>query len=307
MNWKDALADRSSIPIIAGPTASGKTELGIKLAERLDGEIISADSRQIYRGMTIGTSTPVNPPVPYHMTGFLDPRKRFSAMKFARIARNLIEDILARGKLPIIVGGTGLYIKALTEGFFEGPAEFPQIREELEKRRNKGEKLYKLLEKLDPETAERVHPNDLIRIQRALEVSIATGKPISAWQKEGNYQKLEYPTKLFGMSIPRKKLYERINSRVITMINSGWIEETRRLLNNGYSRDDPGICSLGYPQIIDYIEGKEELDSIISAIQKKTRNYAKRQITWFRKASRIIWVEPADAIENIIRECRLAV
>ncbi len=267
--------------IVAGPTAVGKTAMGIALAERLGGEIVSADARQIYRGMVVGTCAPVDPPVLHHLVGYLDPRERSSAFHWAKMAAAKLEDIRSRGLVPIVVGGTGLYIRALVEGVFEGPAEDEKLRKSLFERAARGENLHSELESVDPEAAKRIHPNNTVRIIRALEVYRASGKPISE-----NFRETESPAKGWTfvkifLDRKREELYRRIDERTRALLSGGWIDETRALLDSGLDERAPGMNAIGYIEIARYLRGEIDRDRLIDEVSRKTRNYAKRQITWF--------------------------
>ncbi len=279
------------ILFIVGPTASGKTELGIKICRRIKGEIISADSRQIYKYMDIGTAKPLNPEVPHHLIDIKDPKERYSAYEFYLDAKRCIEDILKRGKRPVVVGGTGLYIRALTEGLFPQPRISPEVKERLlEELKEKGiEALYHELEKVDPEAASKIHPRDRQRIVRALEVYRGTGIPISQFWKKKIDTGIE-PVYI-GIGWERKELYRRIEERVKRMVESGWVDEVRNLLSMGYSPSDPGFSSVGYREVVGFIEGRYSEEIMIKLIVKKTKEYARRQIMWFRRLP-VHWLSP---------------
>ncbi len=293
--------------VITGPTATGKSEVGIIIARKFAGELISADSRQIYKGFIIGTSAPVDSPVPYHLVNFLEAEEQFDAMSFVRLARRLITEIQAREHLPIVVGGTGLYIRALCEGLFEVPSlmhkgKDEELRARLRKRFNDGEDLWAELKEVDPESAERISPRDFPRIERALEVWYNTGKPITYWHKEGASSPLR--CQKFLLRIGRDELYRRINERVERMFSAGWVEEVERLLSSGVSTASPAFQSVGYREICDYLQGKLSLDEAKERIKRRTRHYARRQMIWFRKEPGVIPVDitglSADEIAGLI-------
>lgn len=291
--------NRPKVVIITGPTASGKTELTIELASYFDGEIINADSMQVYRGMDIGTAKPTleqRRKIPHHLIDVVDPDEEFNAAIYKEMALSLVYDISARGRSCFVVGGTGLYIKALVGGLFQVPPKDPEFRMSLKKEaEEKGAKvLYERLMKYDPEYALMIHPNDTIRIIRALEIyHLANKKPSRLIREHGFRQHSVNPLKIF-LTLDRKQLYSRINRRCIRMVESGLIEETRRLLLRGYAPDLKPMQSIGYRHVVRYIEGRWSLKKALSAMQRDTRRYAKRQITWFKKEPDVIWISPTD-------------
>jgi tRNA dimethylallyltransferase len=283
--------------IICGPTCSGKTSLGINLARKYDGEIIGADSRQIYKHIDIGTAKPrpeEYPGLKYHLIDFLELNEDFSAFKYAELAQKLIIDALNRGKVAIVVGGTGLYLKALTEGLFHSPEPDYEYRKELENfiKANGVACLHAQLELVDPEAAARIKTGDRQRIIRALEAYKLTGKPISELQKTGEYNKMGQPLWI-GLDIPRDILYHNINRRVDTMITDGWERELLSL--------DKQIEHLRRKKVVGYedmiacvYDNKLTLDEAIEKIKQHHRNYAKRQMTWFRGVKEINWFNPLE-------------
>ncbi len=288
-----------------GPTAVGKTAVGIAVCEELKGEIISADSRQIYRGMTIGTakSSPGELAlVRHHLLDILNPDQVFSAGEFVRCAAQAAQDIKSRGKLPIVVGGAGLYIKALTDGIFEGESRDPALREKLEREYDSGaaEAMFKRLRSLDPQYADIVHLNDRKKLVRALEIIQTAGMPISELgrvQRPGPFEGL-----FCGLNMPRQRLYDRIEDRAERMIEAGLVEEVKALRNQSYQRDLNSLNSPGYSEIYDYLEGKLSLEEAAALIKRNTRRYAKRQMTWFRRDSRIKWFEAAEDLQRTAEE-----
>ncbi|MGB9562048.1 MAG: tRNA (adenosine(37)-N6)-dimethylallyltransferase MiaA, partial [bacterium] len=252
-------------------------------ALEIDGEIISADSRQIYKGFVIGTSTPLDSPVPYHLVNFLEPERRFSAMEFKRCAEMLINDIGSRGKNVIVSGGTGLYIRALEGKLFSGELRDEKIREKILARFKAGENLWEELNRVDPELSSRIHRNDFVRIARALEVYYITGKPMSFFHKQGKYEKQSFEIRKFILTMDRNELYKRIDERVDEMIRMGWIDEVKSLLERGINEDAPAFESVGYKEIIAYLKGEISLENAVRRIKKRTRQYARRQIIWFKK------------------------
>jgi len=289
----------NKVIVIAGPTASGKTDLAIKLAHEINGEIISADSMQIYRGMDIGTAKPTmeeRQGIPHYLIDIVDPDEEYSVAHFQRDAKNCIKEILNRGKVPIVAGGTGLYINSLVYNinFSETTADW-EYRKQLEEiARDKGpEELHRFLQKVDPVSAEKIHPNNIKRVIRALEVFKTTGKPISQHQLESRTEKPEYEFKIFGLEMDRKILYERINKRVDKMMEMGLYEEVESLLEK-YSPDLVSLQGIGYKEIISAIKGEYSLEEAVEKIKLNTRHLAKRQITWFKKTENLRWIDTGN-------------
>ena len=281
------------VVVIAGPTASGKSELGIILARKLNGEIISADSRQIFKGMNIGTATPSEEElkeIPHHFINDFYPDEEFNASKFEISALKLIEKIFQGEKIPVVVGGSGLYVRALVDGIMDIVDADKEYREYLHSIRNEkgNEELYKLLEKTDPEAAEKMLPQNWKRVMRALEVFHLSGKSILQLQKEYK-REAKFDFILIGIDWERSVLYERIEKRVDEMINAGLVDEVKSLLNAGYSKDLNALNTVGYKEIIAYLEGEYDLNRAVELIKRNTRRFAKRQLTWFRKDERIHW------------------
>ena len=277
------------IVAVVGPTASGKSMLAMELTARFNGEIVSADSMQVYRFMDIGTAKPTQEQrqrVPHHLIDIADPDEEFNAARYSEEASRAIHDIHERGKNVFVVGGTGLYIRALTKGLFKGPGSDMRLRNEfaiLGSRSEGARYLYEKLKEIDPEAASRIHPNNMARIVRALEVYYLTNKPISVFQKEHGFSEEPYDVLKVGLSIDKRFLYKRIEDRVDSMIEAGLVAEVRRLLAMGYSPDLKAMRGLGYKEIAGYIQNKYSLEDAIMEIKKNTRRYAKRQMTWFRK------------------------
>jgi tRNA dimethylallyltransferase len=289
--------------LILGPTATGKSELAVAIAEHLDGEIISADARAIYRELNIGTAKP--PPhlrarVPHHLIDLLDPTEHYDVMRFRQDVLKALEEIRARGRLPIVVGGSTLYISALTGTFFAGPKADPQIRQRLKAQPQ--EHLRKRLEEIDPEAAQRIHPNDKVRTVRALEVYELTGLPISRWHKES---KVPFPYKFtkIGLTLNRKILYERINARVEQMLAAGLLEEAKALKAK-LTPEMPAYRTIGYEELFQYLDGKISYDEAVRLIKKHTREYAKRQIIYFKREPDVHWIDvtgkPLEEILNAV-------
>jgi tRNA dimethylallyltransferase len=304
--------DKKILVAIVGPTAVGKTEVSIEVALKLDGEIISADSMQIYKYMDIGTAKPTleeRKGVPHHMVDIIYPDEEFSVAEFKALAEKFIADIHSRGKIPILTGGTGLYVNAVCYGYtFSSFDKDESLRRQLKVEAEKygNEYLYSKLKQIDPKAAEKIHPNNLRRVIRALEVYIKTGVPFSHFEELTKKRGSPYELLIFGLTRPREELYERINKRVQKMIENGWVDEVKKLLEMGYTKELNSMQALGYRQIIDYLEGRITLQEAIHLISRDTRRYAKRQYTWFRKDKNIIWFDISKEgkekiIENIIK------
>lgn len=294
----EAQAERRPLVVISGPTASGKTGLGIALAQRFGGEIVSADSRQIYRRMDIGTAKPApadRAAVPHHLLDVVDPDQPFTLAEYQRAAYAAIDDIHARGGLPLLVGGTGQYLSAVIEGWGipEVPPN-PALRAELEAyaRERGAAALHARLQQHDPEAAARIDFRNVRRVVRALEVCLETGTPISALQR-----KAPPPYRLcqIGLTLPRPALHERINRRVTAMIDAGLADEVRALLETGYTWDLPSMSGLGYAQWQPYFAGEQSLAATIDGIRQATRAFARRQMTWFKgHDTGILWLDVAQ-------------
>ncbi|NLN14512.1 MAG: tRNA (adenosine(37)-N6)-dimethylallyltransferase MiaA [Tissierellia bacterium] len=286
--------------VLIGPTAVGKTELSIDLAKRLNAEIISADSMQIYKYMDIGTAKITEEEmegVPHHLIDFLYPDEEYTVSDYQRDASRLITEINARGRLPMVVGGTGLYINSLVYelNFAKAPPD-EEYRVELEElAANHGiEYIHDLLSKVDPESAKTISKKDKKRIIRALEVYKTTGKTMSEYNKNFRKETDKYDLCMVCLNMDRQKLYDRINMRVDIMIENGLIDEVKGILHKGYHKDLVSLKGIGYKEIIEYLDGNLTLDEAIEKIKKGSRNYAKRQLTWFRRDKRIKWVNKDD-------------
>ena len=284
------------IVVITGPTAVGKTGAAIELALRFNGEIISADSMQIYRHMDIGTAKPdavQRSRVVHHMIDLADPDEMFDARRFSSQARELIAAISERRKLPFVVGGTGLYIKALLRGLFESLPRDSNIRSRLKADAMQigTSGLHERLKTVDAEAAEKIHPNDAFRIIRALEVFELTGKPISYHHQEHGFRNPFYPALKIGLLMDRDLLYRRIDERVDAMVAEGLLEEVQGLLEKGYSADLNSMQSIGYRHMADFIQGKMDWEQTLVLLKRDTRRYAKRQMTWFGADREIRWLE----------------
>lgn len=288
--------DKAKVIVICGPTASGKTSLGIKLAKKINGEIISCDSMQIYKDMDIGTAKPTleeRKEAKHYLIDFVRPDERYSVANFKKDAEEKIETILKDGKMPIIVGGTGLYLNSLIYGI-----EYPNIdtdlkyREELEKRvLNEGlEKLYKEAKKIDEKAIEKISINDKKRILRILEIYHLTGKTKTDLEIESRKKGIKYNYKIFVLNMEREKLYDRINKRVDLMIKNGLINEVKTLLEK-YKDFPTAMQGLGYKEVIEYFKGNLTKEEMIEKIKMESRRYAKRQITWFKSYKDAIWLD----------------
>ncbi len=280
---------------IVGPTSVGKTALSLELAKRFDGEIISGDSMQFYRGMDIGTAKATEAEreaIPHYLIDICDPDEEFTVADFQRACVALIKDINARRKLPMLVGGTGLYVQSVIYDYkFSAAGEDEAYREEMKEFVAKygKEALHAKLAAVDQETANRSHPNDVKRVIRALEVHHVTGMPMSEYQTRS--EESPYNLLLIGLTMDRTQLYERINRRVDAMVAEGLVEEVEGLLAKGYNASLRSMQALGYKEIIAYLEGQMAREEAIELIKKRTRNFAKRQLTWFRAMKDIIWFD----------------
>jgi tRNA dimethylallyltransferase len=291
------------VVVICGPTALGKTSAAVQLAEIFDGEIVGADSMQIYKHMDIGTAKPTareQARVKHHMIDIIDPDERFDARLYAVMARETIEKLYYRNKVPFVVGGTGFYIKALLHGLFNVEATGGNFRNGLKKEAEiHGDAfLYSRLCRQDPEAAKKIHPNDTYRIIRALEVHKMTGKTLSGFHKAHGFNDHPFVVLKIGLHIRREILYDRINKRVDIMIDSGLVDEVKRLLAMGCSPELKSMQSIGYRHIVDFIKGNRSWEETVSTLKRDTRRYAKRQLTWFRADPEVIWKAP-DALEDI--------
>lgn len=300
------------VVVIAGPTASGKTDIGIELAHKINGEIISADSMQIYRGMNIGTAKPnidERRGITHYMIDVVNPDDAYSVAQFKDDAMECINTILSKNKMPIVVGGTGLYINSLVYNitFSETITDW-DYREKLNKiSLNKGtHALHNYLKKIDPKSAATIHPNNVKRVIRALEVYKITGKPISEQKEESRKIPPPYDYRVFGLEIPREELYKKIDKRADKMIQEGLYEEVEELLDLGYSHNLVSMQGIGYKEIAMAIKGACSLFEATESIKRGTRNLAKRQMTWFRKTEGVNWIKIKDyntwAILKIIED-----
>jgi len=285
---------KRKILVIVGPTASGKTLLSECIAELLPIEIISADSRQIYKYLNIGTAKPPKEflkKIKHHFVDDLEPNEDFSAGEFSKQGKAIIEEIFSRNKIPLVLCGTGLYLRALIDGIFDGPSANNEIRERLWKRyyEDGGEKLLEELRAIDCEAAKKMLPTNKLRIVRALEVFELTGKPISKIQKEET-QAGNFLTIMFGLEWERKILYEKINQRVEEMLANGFLEEVKEILAMGFSSKLNALQTVGYKEAFSFLQGEISFEKMKELFKQNSRRYAKRQLTWFRGDSRIHWL-----------------
>ncbi len=295
--------------IVCGPTGIGKTTLAIELAAAFQGEILGADSMQIYRQMDIGTAKPSpdeRAEIVHHMVDIVDPDEHFDADTYAGIAFKIIMAMQERQVLPFVVGGTGLYIKSLVYGLFDVPPVDETIRARLNHEVKKGnaETLFQRLQQVDPLTADKLHPNDVYRIVRALEVFEITSLSISEMQRQHQFQEKRLSTLKLGLKMERQKLYDRIDRRVDMMISDGLLDEVKDLLATGYQSELKSMQSIGYRHMLDYLEGRLNWSQAIETLKRDTRRYAKRQFTWFRADKEIIWIDPdfTPEVREMVRE-----
>lgn len=290
------------ILVIVGATAVGKSALAIEVAERAGAEIVSGDALQVYRGLDIGTAKPSTAErarVPHHLIDTLDPTERFSAGRFATLARSALGEIAARGRPAVVAGGSGLYLRALIAGIAPLPPADAAVRDLLE-RRVVEEGLGVLrgeLERIDPATAARLGAGDRQRILRALEVALTTGRPLSSWLAETPFGREPLPARRIGLTLPRAVLYDRIEARVRRMVEAGWLDEVRRLLSSGVGPEAPAFQAIGYAQWVRHLAGELGFEDAFRRIVVATRRYAKRQETWFRHEADVEWHDARDAAE----------
>ncbi|MGA9884422.1 MAG: tRNA (adenosine(37)-N6)-dimethylallyltransferase MiaA [Candidatus Acidiferrales bacterium] len=302
--------------VILGPTASGKSQLAIRLAQELHGEVLACDSTQVYRHFDIGTgkvSVPERHGIAHHLIDIVEPDEVFTAGEYAARASALLADATARGKLPIITAGTGLYLRALLEGLSDAPTRSEELRERLRRKtRAKGPlHLHALLTRIDPEAGERIAPRDTQKIIRAIEMRILAGKAVGEVHRAGRKGLDGYAVTKIGLIPARDALYQRIHARVENMIAGGWLDEVRRLIDQGVPREAKPFQFIGYAELREHIEGRLPLKAAVESIQQATRRYAKRQLTWFRREPGVHWLPGfgddgaiADEALGIIRGSR---
>jgi len=296
--------------VITGPTATGKSEVAVHVAGAVGGEIVSADSMLVYRRMDIGTAKPTREEmrgVPHHLIDIVEPDQDYSVAIYQKQAREVIADIQARGRLPVLTGGTGLYIRSVIDHYdFSGACRDESLRAKLfkEAQDNGFESLHLRLAEVDGQSAVKLHPRDVRRVIRALEVYYLTGKPLSSYQKIEKYAEPIFNLVIFGLTMAREKLYRRIEQRVDAMIGAGLVEEVQGLLDAGYGPGLTAMQGLGYKEIIAYLTGEVSLPEAIELLKRNTRRFAKRQLTWFRRDGRIKWlaVDPPGGLQAAAEE-----
>ena len=297
---------KPTVIVICGPTASGKTALSIQLAKKINGEIVSCDSMQIYKDMDIGTAKPTKEEmqgIEHHLIDYVSPDTRYSVADYKKDAKSEIKNIIEKGKIPIIVGGTGLYIDSLIYEIEYPNIEFDEIyRQSLEERVEKEglQALYEEAKKIDEIAMKKISPNDQKRILRVLEIYNATGKNKTEQEVESRNHEIEYDYHVYALNWDRNLLYERINKRVDLMIKQGLVEEVKMIYRK-YNKFPTAMQGLGYKEIVQYIEGKTSKEEAIEKIKLETRRYAKRQITWFKKNKQTIWLNGQENIQNNIK------
>ncbi len=296
---------KPKVIVICGPTGSGKTSLAMSLVRHFPIEVISADSRQVYRLMNIGTAKATaeeQAVVRHHMIDLIDPDQEFSVAEFVDLARPLITDIASRGKIPCVVGGTGLYIRALIGGLADLPNGDNTLREQLHQKELSGGEgtLFRELQRIDPVAAESIHPNNLVRIVRALEVFELTGKRMSELKDAHQFAQKNYDVIKFAYDYPRDQLFNRINARTLQMFDEGLVAEVEMLVKK-YSFSLKSLQTLGYREVLRYLKNEISAEQMVSDVQKFTRHYAKRQLTWFRTEPEIIWVDSTNESGKVIQ------
>jgi tRNA dimethylallyltransferase len=289
------MSELPRLVVVLGPTASGKSELGIHLAEKLGGEILVCDSTQVYQHFDIGTAkVPLTERrgIPHHLIDLVAPEEAFTAGDYRRHALEALEGVSGQRKMPILTAGTGLYLRALLEGLADAPARSEELRERLRKRAKEhgAEYLHRLLARLDGETASRIAPRDTQKIIRAIEIRVLAGKGVADVHRAGRAALEGYDIRKIGLLPPRPALYSRIDARVISMVEAGWLDEVRRLIASGMPPDAKPFQFIGYAELRACLEGSLAQDAAIKQIQRATRQLAKRQITWFRKEKQVKWL-----------------
>ncbi len=304
-NSTEPRADRIKVGFIVGATGSGKTAIAMTVAERLGAEIVNADSRQLYIGMDIGTAKPSAQQrrrVPHHLIDVRTPDQPLDVAEFVAMARGAIVDIARRGRRALVVGGSGFYLRALRGGIFSGPSASAEIRREFEQiaAEHGIPFLHDELMKVDPPAASRIQRNDLYRIVRALEVHRITGVPISVHQERHRFAEREFDTMTIALEVPRAQLYEGINARFDAMIAEGFVEEVRHLIASGFNPEEPPLNSIGYREVAAFARDQMTLLEAVDLAKRKTRQFAKRQLTWFRNEEEITWVDAHRGAEQAL-------
>jgi tRNA dimethylallyltransferase len=298
---------RKPLVVILGPTAAGKSRAAVEVAKRLDSEIVTADSRQVYRGMDVGTDKPsidARQGVAHHLIDLVDPGEPFNAGLFRRHATALIEELYQRRRLPLVVGGTGLYVRILLQGLCEAPPSDPGLRAQLcdEAREEGYDRLYARLAEADPLTAAKLHPRDTSKIIRALEVHHLSGVPMSSFQREHGFAERTFSALVIGLTRELKHLYRRIEERIDWQLANGLLEETRALLDRGYGLDSPAMTGLGYRHAAAFLTGQCRWQEMVALFKRDTRRFAKRQMTWFRRQADANWlmIEESEPLEETV-------
>jgi tRNA dimethylallyltransferase len=299
------LNDRTAVAVV-GPTCSGKTKIGVELAKLVDGEIISADARQIFKLIDIGTAKPEREEmteVPHHLVDFLSLDDEISAGAYAELARKIADEIFSRKRVPIIVGGSGLYLRAVIDGLFDAPQIDQKVREKLRNRFHSegAEPLLRELSRVDPDAARDLIPQNYKRILRALEVYYSSAKRISELRKERRSE-VNFEAVQFGVQLDRKLLYQRIEERVDEMIKNGLVGEVKEILRRGFDAHLNSLQTVGYKEVVYFLQGKIKFEEMVFLIKMNTRRYAKRQMTWFNRDKRIIWIKAEDKSAREIAE-----
>jgi tRNA dimethylallyltransferase len=287
--------DEQPLVAVAGPTGSGKSELALQIAEKFNGEVINCDSLQVYRHFDIGTAKlPISERrgIPHHLIDIVDPNELFTAGEFARVGRQVVADITARGKLPIVAGGTGFYLRALIDGLFTGPSRDDDLRTRLaEREKRRSGSLHRLLTRFDRASSEKIHANDVPKVMRALEVCLLTRRPVSELFREGRDALRGYRVLKLGLFPDRDVLYRGLDARCAAMFEGGLVEEVRHILSLGFAAECKPFESHGYKQALQLIRGDLSPRDAVFYAQRNTRQYAKRQITWFRREQGLVWLK----------------
>lgn len=296
---------RHRLIVICGPTGVGKTSVAIELAEKFKGEIVGADSMQVYRHMDIGTAKPTakeQARIPHHMIDVVDPDEPFDAAKYSEMAGRRILQLEDKGAACFVVGGTGLYIKALVHGLSRARPADGRVLERLKKEAKEqgGKVLHERLSRIDKDAAQKIHHNDIFRIVRALEIFEKTGKPLSDYNKEHGFKEKKFDALKICLHSDREVLYDRIETRVDEMLSQGFVKEVKDLLEMGYSKDLKSMQSIGYSHMVKHLSGELNLDEAVRTLKRDSRRYAKRQFTWFRADPEVKWVKP-DKLEDMIK------